>query len=181
MLFKGRIWGNVIKPLFFYLLSILVLSLNGARVINALLPLRVYHPEEFPFRGGDFESRFFRLLRIHRWKDYLPQNNRGFNKGKISSFEDPDYIHRFVLHTCRGETVHFLLGAIGYVFVLYGFLTPDRTQGFKLFLTLSTIYACCQLPFIWVQRYNRPRLIQLEKAVRRKLARQTTARKPGGS
>ena len=73
------------------------------------------------------------------------------------------------------------LPIFSFVFVLYGFLVPDWTQGIRLFLILSTIYACCQLPFIWVQRYNRPRLIQLEKAVRRKLARQTAARKQGAS
>ena len=158
-----------------YLLSILVLGLSGATIINAIIPLSFYQPEKFPFREKPHEASLYKFLNIHKWKDYLPQNNRGFDKGKIASFDDPEYIRTFILQTCRGETVHFLLGIFGFVFVLYSLFAEDRLSCFLILSGLSAVYLISQFPFIWVQRFNRPRLVQLEKAIRRKLARQNAA------
>lgn len=158
-----------------YLFSILLLGLNGARIINTIIPLDFYQPEKFPFKEQPYEAAVYKFLRLHKWKDYLPQNKRDFDKGKIASFDDPEYIRTFILQTCRGETVHFLLGIFGFVFVFYSLFAEDGWTCFWVLIGLSTIYLISQFPFIWVQRYNRPRLIQLEKAVRRKLARQQLA------
>lgn len=164
-----------------YLLSILLLGLNGARIINTIIPLHFYQPEKFPFKEQPFEASVYKFLQLHKWKDHLPQNKRDFDKGKIASFDDPEYIRTFILQTCRGETVHFLLGVFGFIFVLYSLFAEDSRTCFRILVGLSSIYLISQFPFIWIQRFNRPRLIQLEKAIRRKLARQNAAIKQSAS
>lgn len=154
-----------------FLSSLLLLSLSGATIINSLIPIKRYNPNNWLFREKKLEAGFYRRLRINRWKDYLPQNNRAFSKRNIVSFDDPDYIHTFALQTCRGETVHFLLGLFSLTLTSYALLAPDAQKAFFVLFRLWAIYATCQWPFIWVQRYNRPRLLLLENVIRRKLER----------
>lgn len=158
----------------------MLLSLSGATIINLLIPIHRYNPDNALFREKKGETAFYKFLRIHRWKDYLPQNNRTFNKRNIESFDDPDYVHTFALQTCRGEAVHFLLGLASFPLTAYALLAPDVEKAFVVLLKLWVIYSTCQWPFIWVQRYNRPRLIQLEKVIRRRRERMQ-ASAPGAS
>lgn len=157
-----------------FLSSLLLLGRSGATIINSLIPIHQYNPNNWLFRERKHEVSFYRFLRINRWKDYLPQNNRSFSKRNIETFNDPDYIHTFALQTCRGETVHFLLGLFSLPLTAFAFLAPDPIRAFFVLLKLWGIFATCQWPFIWVQRYNRPRLLQLEKVIRRKQERMRT-------
>lgn len=154
-----------------YLLTLFALSITGATVINRIIPLESYRPGNFPFKVREFEKKLFRRLRVNRWKDYLPQNNRDFDKSQIAVFDDPEYIRTFILQTCRGETVHFLLGVSSFALIPYGKFSPEPEFAYRVLTILSTIYFNCQMPFIWVQRFNRPRLEKLLKIVTRKSIR----------
>jgi glycosyl-4,4'-diaponeurosporenoate acyltransferase len=139
----------------FWLNFALYWALTLVRILlDPILPQRLFSPERPAFRTQPWENGgeiYRQHLRIDRWKDYLPTfagPNR-FSKRHLAS-ADPRYLNRFILETCRGESNHWR--AVGSV-VMMKLWTP-----FLLWLFLLTIALIGNLPFIAVQRYNRPRL-----------------------
>ncbi len=111
-------------------------------------------------QGGQVYKRWFF---IHRWKHLFPDggqiNDRGFAKARLESSQTA-YLGTFVLETMRAEAIHWLgLGSL----VIYCLLHPFP---FGLFWAVGlTIF---DIPFIMIQRHNRPRLERLlEKHKRR--------------
>lgn len=126
----------------------------GRILIDPILPERLFSPERPAYRaqrwedGGDFYRQH---LRVDRWKDYLPTfagPNR-FSKRHLTA-ADPTYLNRFIVETCRGESNH--VRAVLSV-VMMKLWTP-----MLLWLFMLSIALLGNLPFIAVQRYNRPRL-----------------------
>ena len=126
----------------------------GRILIDPHLPARLFDPARPAFRTQRWEADgdFYREhLRVDRWKDYLPTfaGPNGFSNRHLDSI-DPAYLSRFIRETCRGESNH--VRAIGSV-VAMKLWTP-----FDLWLFVLVIALVGNLPFIIVQRYNRPRL-----------------------
>ncbi len=128
---------------------------TGARIlVDPHLPARFFDPSRPEFRPMRWEAggEFYRqVLRIDRWKRYLPSfagPNR-FSKRHLLTAE-PEYLTRFITETCRGESNH--VRAVLSVVVMKLWTPLD------LWLFVFTIALVGNLPFIFVQRYNRPRL-----------------------
>lgn len=127
-----------------------------AGCLFALLPrklLRKCVVKEFKFENnGKFYEKFFHIL---KWKDHLPQFSNitkiGFKKDSIKSIS-VDYLETFYIETIRAELTHFFL----IIFAPFYFTVNEYTAGFKIFAVLSNIFG--NIPFIMVQRYNRPRI-----------------------
>lgn len=128
---------------------------TAARIlIDPFLPNAWFSPDRPSFRprswedGGEF---YRRVLRIDRWKDRLPTfaGPRGFAKKRLAG-TDGHYLGRFITETCRAESNH--LRAIGSVVVMK-LWTP-----FPLWLVMIVLATLGNLPFVAIQRYNRPRL-----------------------
>lgn len=126
----------------------------GRILLDPHLPARLFDPTRPAYRAQGWEENgeFYRQhLRVDRWKDHLPTfaGPHGFSKKHLAG-ADADYLTRFIRETCRGESNH--VRAIGSV-VAMKLWTP-----LDLWLCLFTIALVGNLPFIVVQRYNRPRL-----------------------
>jgi glycosyl-4,4'-diaponeurosporenoate acyltransferase len=99
------------------------------------------------------DGRFYeRVCRIKRWKDRLPDAARwfggGFAKGSLAG-KDPDYLHRFVRETWRGELCHwFAIGCVPLFFLW------NPWWGNLIIIGYAT---AANLPCILAQRYNRVR------------------------
>ncbi|HEY9093334.1 MAG TPA: hypothetical protein VIN62_00615 [Candidatus Cryosericum sp.] len=124
---------------------------------DRLLPASWINPDSWYFRPKTWErgGRFYEdHFHINRWKDRLPAVD-GFNAiskkrlGGVSA----DYLRQFVVETCRGESHHVRTIVETAVFALWN---PP-----SIFWAVFIIGGLCQLPFIMVQRYNRPRLEEL--------------------
>ena len=107
-------------------------------------------------RSRRFESGgqwYRRRLRIHRWKDRLPEAGDLF-AGGISKREVPSYdeagLRLFARETRRAELAHWWCLACGPVFVLWN---PPLAAGL-----LVAYGVLVNLPFIAIQRYNRFRI-----------------------
>ncbi len=139
----------------FWLNFTLYWVLTLARIlIDPHLPERLFDPARAEFRTQRWEAggEFYRIhLRVDRWKGYLPTfaGPNGFSKKTLATTE-PDYLARFIVETCRGESNHVraIVSVIG-----MKLWTP-----FDLWLFIFVIALVGNLPFIIVQRYNRPRL-----------------------
>jgi len=134
--------------------------------IDVILPPRFFSPNRWLFRTRDWEhdGDVYRVLRIDRWKDRLPSlvTWQRFSKKRLTQ-ASRRYLNRFVIETCRAESNH--VRAIASV-VLMRLWTP-----FDLWMTCLVIALAGNVPFILIQRYNRPRLLRiLARMERRELA-----------
>ncbi len=135
--------------------------------IDVLIPQRLLRPEGWWFRIRDWErdGDWYRdQLRIDRWKDKLPSLRTAarFSKKRLTE-ASRRYLNRFVIETCRAESNH--LRAIASVMVMRLWTPVD------LWMVCMLIAVVGNVPFIMIQRYNRPRLIRaLERIERRELA-----------
>jgi glycosyl-4,4'-diaponeurosporenoate acyltransferase len=94
-----------------------------------------------------------RRLRIHRWKDRLPDAGELF-RGGVSKRHLPAYdaagLQAFARETRRAELAHWWAMCCGPVFVLWN---PPLAA-----VLLVAYGVVVNLPFVLVQRYNRARI-----------------------
>lgn len=104
-----------------------------------------------------------RRLRIHRWKDRVPEAGAlfagGVSKRQLPA-HDAEGLALFVRETRRAELAHWWAMACGPVFVLWN---PPLAS-----VLLIAYGVAANLPFILIQRYNRFRTLPLlERLARR--------------
>ncbi len=129
-------------------------------LIGELLPRSRMRFREFPFKPFRFEDggKFYEKFRIQAWKDRLPDMSkvmpRAFKK-KLTrvALREPRYVKRLIQETCSAEFVHWLLIALS---PLVRRLMGEADGALAAFL-----YCVGNIPFIAIQRYNRPRLVAL--------------------
>ena len=130
--------------------------------LGRLLPKRWLHPDKFPFRTYAWEEKLWKALQIRKWQAKVPDMSRLFKKlmpEKKLTQQTVQELPLMIEETCVAELTHGLLCIAG-LFLLK--IWPG-TGG--VFLTVIYI-VFGNLPFLLIQRYNRPRLQKL-------LARQT--------
>jgi glycosyl-4,4'-diaponeurosporenoate acyltransferase len=97
-----------------------------------------------------------RRLRIHRWKDRLPEAGDlfrgGISKRRLSAY-DVDGLQLFAREARRAELAHWWAMSCGPVFALWN---PPPAAAL-----LITYGVAVNLPFIAIQRYNRFRIAAL--------------------
>ncbi|MFL2104399.1 NAD(P)-binding protein [Desemzia sp. FAM 23991] len=113
--------------------------------------------------SGDIWQRWFR---VRNWKPHLPDGTqitrKGFDKRTLRHFNQIR-LERFIIETRRGELAHWMMIPPAFLFFLWNPLWAGWVM---------VIYAVIvNLPFIIVQRYNRPRLEKLGDRKERKFAK----------
>lgn len=124
------------------------------------VPLAFFAAHAAWFRSFSFEKegKFWQTyFRVARWKDRLPEgtqiDSRGFDKSRMTKRKEGAYLYQFMLETCRAELTHWLLLFAAGVFFLWNPMWAAL---------LNCVYALLvNLPFILIQRYNRPRVRRL--------------------
>ena len=129
-----------------------------AHVLGEALPRKWFHWDRFPYRAFPWEAggRIYETMGIRRWKDRLPDKSKHTKKTftkQIKGHDNPDGLIRFLQETCVAEFVHWCLLLLS--FPLYSYVpTPFGAA-------VTVLYALSNVPFICIQRYNRPRLLRL--------------------
>jgi glycosyl-4,4'-diaponeurosporenoate acyltransferase len=105
-------------------------------------------------RGFEDGGRWYRRrLRIHRWKDRLPEAGAlfpgGMSKRQLPTY-DAEGLRIFARETRRAELAHWWALLCGPLFVLWN---PPLASAL-----LITYGVLVNLPFILIQRYNRFRI-----------------------
>lgn len=119
-------------------------------------------------RGGEAYAR----VGIRRWKDLVPDVSKVFPQivppkaigGKVT----PEVLEDMLKETCVAELVHWLLLLPGLALI---WLWP----GAGGVITYAVYAVIGNLPFIMIQRYNRPRFARLLAAARARERRKTNA------
>lgn len=148
-----------------FLKCILYLAMVGIGVffIGRLIPKKLSY-WRFPYKPFDFEKNgeIYCALDICKWRNKLPDMSKVFTRimpaKKLPKKMTTQNMGRMVQETCIAELTHGLLCfmGLGCVFIWEGM------GGRILFL----LYLLGNIPFILIQRYNRPKLVRLLEKIR---------------
>lgn len=123
------------------------------------IPLRWLNHDTWLTRPKRWESNgrlYVHTLKIHRWKDRLPELGAifpgGFAKRTVSS-GNKETMSRFIVETRRAEYAHFAMMGAVLITLTYNPLWAD---GVNFAFALAA-----NVPCLLVQRYNRIRLTRV--------------------
>lgn len=140
--------------------------------IGLVLPRSKFCEDKFPYKLYAWEKngKFYNRYRIKKWKEKVPDMSKLSRKlytKKIHKLT-PDSIDRLVKESCVAEFVHYLLSisSLG-IYEIWNNVTG---------IYLTIIYILGNIPFIMIQRYNRPNLIALREKL--KLRKESQLRAP---
>ncbi len=115
----------------------------------------IYTPKKWEENGNFYVKK----LKIKKWKDKLPQYvaKNGFSKKNLRSLTklSPEYIERFILETCIAEWNHVMC-------CMYFIVSFIINSSFYYGIIFSLIPIVANVPFVFIQRYNRIRLLKLK-------------------
>lgn len=146
-----------------YLAAIGLLS-----AVAGLLPRRWFHADRFPYRMYRWEKNgeIYEKLGVHRWKDKLPDISRflpWMTKKQLSSAPSAAQAERLLQETCVAELVHYILSLLTFACAA---IWP------RWGLLLAVVYILVgHLPYIVIQRYNRPRFARMHALLQMREAR----------
>ena len=134
-------------------------------LLGRILPKCWFQADRFPYRSLPFEKggKFYERFGIRKWQARVPDMSKLFPKLMPVKKVTADFaasLPAMIRETCVAELIHGLLC----VFALPCLLIWPGWGG-RSFLSL---YILGNLPFIMIQRYNRPRLQRLQNKMAQK-------------
>lgn len=143
----------------------------ASHFIGQALPRAHFSAEKFPYRTAEWEKggRVYEGLGIKRWKDIVPDMSRimpDMVKKKLTrNIVRGEGYDTLIKETCVAECVHWALIALSAGIFLFW-----RGAWAAAFWLVYNILG--NVPFIMIQRYNRPRLVLLEQRRLRRATKQ---------
>lgn len=89
----------------------------SALILRRLTPTAWYSPDVKVFNVSRKEQKFYRSIKIKKWKDLVPELGlfTGFSKNDLKSTDDHEYLSRFLLESNYGVIIHLANGLLGFV------------------------------------------------------------------
>ncbi len=103
------------------------------------------------FKLKKYENQLYAFLKIKKWKNKIVTYNKKLYSVKKHSLIDT------IMLTCHAEVVHELIAVTSYLPIILGAFLGD----YHILVVMSVVFSVAHVPFILVQRYNRPRLVSL--------------------
>lgn len=139
-------------------ITYIVLVAILAHYIGELLPRKWFDYERFPYTSFGWERNgdIYDKLRIKKWKSKLPDLSRVAKymvPKKVTVSMNSGDVDLLLRETCVAEFIHVALCIVsaGVIWI------TEEAYGVVLYL----LFALGNIPFILVQRYNRPHLKKL--------------------
>lgn len=138
-----------------------VISLAGFAAGRVLSKVQ-FNTEIFPFRVCKIEKsgKLYEKLSIKKWQNKLPDMSRIFMRIMPEKrLTECTYVKLTVMinETCIAELTHIVLAFSGFLCIVICSGTFS--------VICSVMYFIGNIPFIMIQRYNRPRLVRLRKKI----------------
>lgn len=103
------------------------------------------------FQERAFEPKFYKIIRLKKWKKWLPTfNPKDFLLDRHS-------VTDMIQATCQAEIIHEVIMILSFVPVIFSVWVG----GMKVFIVTSCMSSLLDSVFVILQRYNRPRLMRL--------------------
>lgn len=144
-------------PLLYSILYVIALGI-ASHFIGEAIPRSAFHYDRFPYRTYRWErgGRIYERIGIHKWKDRMPDMSRIMTDmvpKKVGRTPKSEEVWVLVQETCRAEIVHLALCLCAPVIWLFW----QNSIG----ILCTALVVLGNLPFILIQRYNRPILASL--------------------
>lgn len=114
----------------------------------------LYRERKWEHGGKLYENK----LKVKKWKSRLPELADFlkfiFPKKFIKEFSI-DYMSKYLMESCRAELTHWCI-----IFSTVVFLIFESTE---TFIYMFLIAFAANIPYIIIQRYNRPRILDIMK------------------
>lgn len=160
-----------------FLLCVVYLAAIGCLsfIVGRILPKFLFYENSFPFRIFSFEKEgeIYERIGIKSWQNKLPDMSKVFPSlmpSKKVKEESPVAIYRMVQETCVAEFIHGALAVLGFACI---FIWKNIGGA-----VVSFLFLLGNIPFILVQRYNRPKLVRVYKKMLKREAKRLC---PGGT
>lgn len=146
---------------FVYLTSLGMLSF----FVGRLIPKSWINPDIFPYKSFQFENdgRIYEQFSVKKWQNKLLDMSKIFPKiipqKKINN-NLQESLPTMIKETCIAELVHWFL----FIPVLYCLSLWEGAGG----VVIVMLYEFFNIPYIMIQRYNRPRLINTLKRMEKR-------------
>lgn len=165
---KQNQYSYFIVLLFSILSTIVEILIDGicAKIIHGLNDKHFDYSLKI-YKQRKFEKKLFKIIKIHEWKDKIPEIGKmacNFGKDKLEDSSDISYLNLFIKETCVGEMVHLFSMIFG---ILVIFILPIN-YWLWIGLIVCIINIVLNIPLLLIQRYNRPRLLLLLKRANKK-------------
>lgn len=139
---------------FWYLFCISVLAFFVGRI----LPKNWFMWNKYPYHKKSFEEKLYRKLKIGKWQNYMLDMSKIFKNimpaKAIKGKPNKETLTLMLRETCIAECIHKTESLLGFFCM---FIWRDLGG-----IIISLIYFLIgNLPYILIQRYNRPRLVRL--------------------
>ena len=135
-----------------------------SQIIGVKLPRRWLCADRFPYAAWKWErqGKIYNRVCVHKWKDSLPDMSRISRHMARKSISPMQYssahVERLAAETCVAEMVHLILMLLSPVI--------HWINSTCLGAAIAIVYALSHVPFIIIQRYNRPTLVTLAKRLK---------------
>ncbi|WP_010632613.1 hypothetical protein [Sporolactobacillus vineae] len=140
------------------LIIFIILSLINT-FISIKLPISLFHADSWLYRERSWERKgqiYQDYVWVKKWKNQLPELSDFltflFSKKKMAQL-DQDYLYLFVLETCRAELTHWC--------IIWSMLAYSLWRGTHSSILVLFIAVALNLPYVVIQRYNRPRVLDI--------------------
>lgn len=145
---------------FWYLIIVSILAFFVGRI----LPKKWFRADLFPYRTYKLEKegRIYDKLNIRKWQNKVPDMSKVFPKmmpPKKITADCYERMPRMIQETCVAEFIHGMNCVAG----LYCLKLYPGLGGIIIVLLYTFLF---NLPYMLIQRYNRPRLIALSKRLK---------------
>lgn len=148
------------------LICVLYLAVIGLLLflLGRIIPKKWILYDRFPYGSFPFEKngKIYKVLHIHRWREKLPDMSKilpaMMPSKTLPKQATAAQLERMVQETCVAELVHDLLCVLG-----FGCVFLWKGAGGWL---IALLYMVGNIPFSIIQRYNRPKLIQIMKRLK---------------
>lgn len=137
-----------------------IMRLSVGGVIDRYLNNRVDYTKKW-FEVSSFETYFYNILKVKKWKQYLPTLRNDYFDRKLHSLEE------IASATCQAEIVHEIIAVLSFMPVILS----KWLGSCGVFVITSLIAALIDSSFVMIQRFNRPRLLKVIKRLKEVEAR----------
>ena len=132
--------------------------------IAALLPRSWFDPEKAPYASFSWEQdgRIYNRLGIRLWQDHVPDMSKilkNMVRKEVASRPTCQSMDTLARETCISEAVHWALILLSPPLLL---IWPGIGGWI-----CTALWIAGNLPFILIQRYNRPRLVHTRNRLRK--------------
>ena len=160
-------WKTLLN--FLIVAAIVCLPALVISVLVRFVPKSIYNPNNKLFNVRKKENKLYEKLKIRKWKEKVPEAGKlgGFEKDKLASPKDPEYLRKFLVESCIAEAIHSLSIWWGIFSLIFVNMCVPKAAVFSLGLPLVFFNVMVHIMPVMIQRYIRPKLMRaLEHVVR---------------